>query len=131
MKFKKGDKVRFLNENDHGTVSRVLENGTIMVLNSDDFEVPARAADLILGLPMVPQRSYKPEPEKPAPKPQTTQSKTQPTERKFVDVNHDHSHDGEFQILAAFSLSTSASPKSAISTFILSTIALINWLTTT
>lgn len=102
MKFKKGDKVKFLNEDDHGTVSRVLENGTIMVLNSDDFEVPARAADLILDLPMVPQRSSKPEPEKPAPKPQTTQSKTQPTERKFVDVNHDHSHDGEFQILAAF-----------------------------
>lgn len=102
MKFKKGDKVRFLNENDHGTVSRVLENGTIMVLNSDDFEVPARAADLILDLPMTPQRNSQPEPEKTASKPQTTQSKNQPKERKFVDVNADHKDDDVFEILSAF-----------------------------
>ncbi|MCQ2973417.1 MAG: DUF2027 domain-containing protein [Bacteroidales bacterium] len=48
MKFKKGDKVKFLNEDDKGTVTRVLENGTIMVLNSDDFEVPAKASELII-----------------------------------------------------------------------------------
>ncbi|MBO4371296.1 MAG: DUF2027 domain-containing protein [Bacteroidales bacterium] len=102
MKFKKGDKVRFLNENDHGTVTRVLENGTVMVLNSDDFEVPARAADLILDLPMTPQRNSQPEPQKPEPKPVTTQSKNQPKERKFVDVNADHKNDNVFEILTAF-----------------------------
>lgn len=102
MKFKKGDKVRFLNENDHGTITRVLENGTVMVLNSDDFEVPARAADLILDLPMTPQRNAQPEPQKPEPKPVTTQSKNQPKERKFVDVNADHKNDDVFEILSAF-----------------------------
>lgn len=111
MKFKKGDKVRFLNENDHGTVSRVLENGTIMVLNSDDFEVPARAADLILDLPMTPQRNSQPEPEKPAPKPQTTQSKNQPKERKFVDINADHKDDDVFEILSAFVPSDPSKPE--------------------
>lgn len=102
MKFKKGDKVRFLNENDHGTVARVLENGTIMVLNSDDFEVPARAADLILDLPMTPQRAPQPEPQNPEPKPTTAQSKTQPKERKFVDVDANHNDDDIFEILSAF-----------------------------
>ncbi|MBO4243602.1 MAG: DUF2027 domain-containing protein [Bacteroidales bacterium] len=111
MKFKKGDKVRFLNENDHGTVSRVLENGTIMVLNSDDFEVPARAADLILDLPMTPQRNSQPEPEKPAPKPQTTQSKNQPKERKFVDINANHKDDDVFEILSAFVPSDPSKPE--------------------
>lgn len=48
MNFKKGDKVKFLNENDYGTVTRVLGNGIVMVLNSDDFEVPAEASQLIL-----------------------------------------------------------------------------------
>lgn len=48
MNFKKGDKVKFLNENDYGTVTRVMGNGVVMVLNSDDFEVPAQASQLIL-----------------------------------------------------------------------------------
>lgn len=48
MNFKKGDKVKFLNENDYGTVTRVMDNGIVMVLNSDDFEVPAKTSQLIL-----------------------------------------------------------------------------------
>ena len=102
MNFKKGDKVRFLNENDQGTITRILANGTVMVLNSDDFEVPARVSDLILDLPMTPQRKSQPEPEKPAPKERTAQSKTQPKERKFVDVNANHNDDDVFEILSAF-----------------------------
>ena len=48
MNFKTGDKVKFLNENDYGTVTRVMNNGIVMVLNSDDFEVPVQASELIL-----------------------------------------------------------------------------------
>ncbi|MBR4267089.1 MAG: DUF2027 domain-containing protein [Bacteroidales bacterium] len=48
MIFKKGDKVKFLNENDYGTITRVMDNGIVMVLNSDDFEVPAKTSELIL-----------------------------------------------------------------------------------
>jgi len=48
MNFKKGDKVKFLNENDYGTVTRVMENGIVMVLNSEDFEVPVKNSELIL-----------------------------------------------------------------------------------
>lgn len=51
MNFKKGDKVKFLYQNDHGTVTRVMGNGIVMVLNSDDFEVPAQACELILDAP--------------------------------------------------------------------------------
>ena len=102
MNFKKGDKVRFLNEDDYGTITRILANGTVMVLNSDDFEVPARVSDLILDLPMTPPRKSEPEPEKPTPKERTSQSKTQPKERKFVDVNANHNNDDVFEILSAF-----------------------------
>ncbi|MCQ2250793.1 MAG: DUF2027 domain-containing protein [Bacteroidales bacterium] len=48
MNFKKGDKVKFLYQNDHGTITRVIGEGKVMVLNSDDFEVPAMASELIL-----------------------------------------------------------------------------------
>ena len=48
MNFKTGDKVKFLNENDYGTVVRVLNNQTVIVLNSDDFEIPVNMSELIL-----------------------------------------------------------------------------------
>ncbi len=48
MNFKIGDKVKFLNENDYGTVVRVLNNQTVIVLNSDDFEIPVNMSELIL-----------------------------------------------------------------------------------
>jgi len=48
MNFKKGDKVKFLYQDDRGTVTRVIGEGKVMVLNSDDFEVPAMASELIL-----------------------------------------------------------------------------------
>ncbi|MCR5454653.1 MAG: DUF2027 domain-containing protein [Bacteroidales bacterium] len=65
MNFKKGDKVKFLNEDDHGTVTRVTGDGMIYVLNSDDFEVPVLARELILDPDAMPveKKSAKPEPE--------------------------------------------------------------------
>ncbi len=47
MNFKKGDKVRFLNDVGGGTVVRILENKMIEVLTEDDFEIPVLASDLV------------------------------------------------------------------------------------
>ncbi len=64
MNFKKGDKVKFLNEDDHGTVTRVTGDGMVYVLNSDDFEVPVLARELILDPDSMPveRKPSKPEP---------------------------------------------------------------------
>ncbi|MBQ3658247.1 MAG: DUF2027 domain-containing protein [Bacteroidales bacterium] len=67
MNFKTGDKVKFLNENDHGTVTKVMNNGIVMVLNSDDFEVPVQASELILDGSQPAQQPSLPQP-KPQPK---------------------------------------------------------------
>ena len=65
MNFKKGDKVKFLNEDDHGTVTRVTGEGLVYVLNSDDFEVPVMARELILDVDAMPveKKSDKPTPD--------------------------------------------------------------------
>lgn len=67
MNFKKGDKVKFLNEDDHGTVTRVTGDGMVYVLNSDDFEVPVLARELILDPDSVPAQKN---PTKTVPEPQ-------------------------------------------------------------
>lgn len=46
--FKKGDKVRFLNENEEGVVLSIASDGMVMVLTSDGFEFPVMASDLLL-----------------------------------------------------------------------------------
>lgn len=63
MNFKKGDKVKFLYQNDSGTVTRVMGDGIVMVLNSDDFEVPAQVSELILDTAAI----QKDEPKAPKP----------------------------------------------------------------
>lgn len=63
MNFKKGDKVKFLNEDDHGTVTRVTGDGMVYVLNSDDFEVPVMARELILDPDAMPAEKKAAEPE--------------------------------------------------------------------
>ncbi len=62
MNFKKGDKVKFLYQDDHGTVTRVMGNGIVMVLNSDDFEVPAQVSELILDASATEQEQKAPKP---------------------------------------------------------------------
>jgi hypothetical protein len=83
MNFKTGDKVKFLNENDYGTVTRVMNNGIVMVLNSDDFEVPVQASELILDAPQQPQqpqpqKKSAPEIRQPEPRNIVVQPKTKP-----------------------------------------------------
>ncbi len=48
MKYKKGDKVRFLNAVGEGTVTKTTQDGTIFVLDETGFEVPAAEDELIL-----------------------------------------------------------------------------------
>jgi hypothetical protein len=52
MKFKPGDKVSFLNDTGGGTINRIDENGRIIVLTGDGFEIPVSAKEL------VPARSF-------------------------------------------------------------------------
>jgi hypothetical protein len=47
VKFKSGDKVRFLNETGGGIVNKVNENGIIVVQTSDGFEIPVSSKELI------------------------------------------------------------------------------------
>ncbi len=47
MKFKPGDKVRFLNEKGEGIVNRII-NTTSVEVTIDDFEIPCLVSDLIL-----------------------------------------------------------------------------------
>ncbi len=46
MEFKKGDKVKFLNEAGGGVVSKVLENGQVLVQIEDGFEIPVIASQI-------------------------------------------------------------------------------------
>lgn len=46
--FKKGDRVRFLNESGEGEVLSIASDGTVLVLTSDGFEFPVMASDLML-----------------------------------------------------------------------------------
>ena len=40
VKFKSGDKVRFLNDIGGGIVNKVNDNGIVVVQTSDGFEIP-------------------------------------------------------------------------------------------
>ena len=74
MNFKKGDKVKFLNEDDHGTVTRVTGDGMVYVLNSDDFEVPVMARELILDPDALPvEKTVKKSAPEPQPEPRTSE----------------------------------------------------------
>lgn len=48
MNVKVGDKVRFLNDVGGGTVVKVIDKYKVMVLNEDDFEVPAPMSELVV-----------------------------------------------------------------------------------
>jgi hypothetical protein len=48
MKYKKGDKVRFLNSVGEGVISRILSDGTIYVLDETGFDVPVNESELVL-----------------------------------------------------------------------------------
>lgn len=47
VKFKSGDKVRFLNDIGGGIVNRVNDNGIVVVQTSDGFEIPVSSKELI------------------------------------------------------------------------------------
>jgi hypothetical protein len=47
VRFKQGDKVRFLNEVGGGVVTRVDANGAVFVETPDGFEIPVAAKDLV------------------------------------------------------------------------------------
>lgn len=48
MEVRVGDKVRFLNDVGGGTVTKVMDKRTVMVMNEFDFEVPAAINDIIV-----------------------------------------------------------------------------------
>ena len=48
MNVKVGDKVRFLNDVDGGTVVKIIDRQSVMVLNDDDFEVPTPVSELVV-----------------------------------------------------------------------------------
>jgi hypothetical protein len=48
MKFKKGDKVRFLNETGGGRITSVISGDMVNVKTQDGFEIPSRVNNLIL-----------------------------------------------------------------------------------
>ena len=48
MNVKVGDKVRFLNDIGGGTVVRIIDRQSVMVLNDDDFEVPTPVSELVV-----------------------------------------------------------------------------------
>ncbi len=48
MRFKIGDKVKFLNDTGGGKVSRIIANGYIYVMTDDGFEIPVNANELII-----------------------------------------------------------------------------------
>jgi len=62
MQFRKGDKVRFLNEKGEGTVTRILGGGQVMVEVEDGFEFPFPVAQLVPAIPV--EGSMRPEPAK-------------------------------------------------------------------
>lgn len=49
MKYKTGDRVRFLNDVGGGTINRIDDLGTIYVLTEDGFEVPVTEKDLVFN----------------------------------------------------------------------------------
>jgi hypothetical protein len=70
MKFKKGDRVRFLNDVGGGSVIRYDEQGQVYVLTEDGFEIPVSEKELViaggfaLNREQDEQRPAKPEPVK-------------------------------------------------------------------
>ena len=48
MNVKVGDKVRFLNDVGGGTVVKIIDRQSVMVLNDDDFEVPTPVSELVV-----------------------------------------------------------------------------------
>jgi len=59
MKIKEGDKVKFLNDVGGGTVTKMLDNETALVLNDTGFEIPVLINEL---LPEISQIQYSSEP---------------------------------------------------------------------
>ncbi len=58
MKFKVGDRVKFLNDVGAGVITGIVEKNTVLVRTEDDFEVPALLRDLVIA-----SGSYEPDEE--------------------------------------------------------------------
>jgi hypothetical protein len=48
MKYKIGDKVKFLNEVGGGTISKITGSSMVYVIDNDGFEIPVRATDIVV-----------------------------------------------------------------------------------
>lgn len=48
MEVRIGDKVRFLNQTGEGKVVKIINNKTVMVLDEDEFEIPATITNLVV-----------------------------------------------------------------------------------
>ncbi len=78
MKFKLGDKVKFLNEHGSGEVCKIVSSSMVHVRIEDGFEIPVLNSELVIDNEMGmydggkrPSQALTPEPPRPAPPPQT------------------------------------------------------------
>lgn len=74
MKFKKGDKVRFLNEKGEGVITRITHGGQVAHVDVDGFEIPFSVSEL------VPVYSVDDRPKTPSP----SSTSKPPTENEIV-----------------------------------------------
>lgn len=81
MQFRKGDKVRFLNEKGEGVVTRVLGGGQVMVEVEDGFEFPFLASQLVPAQPIDPLRGLTKKKEEP--QAEAVQAQTVSTPEQF------------------------------------------------
>ena len=63
MKYKIGDKVRFLNDVGGGTVSKIINSNMVHVMDEDGFEIPAMVGDIVVVGEVNHNNFKKPEPQ--------------------------------------------------------------------
>lgn len=80
MNVKVGDKVRFLNDVGGGTVVKVIDKYKVMVLNDDDFEVPAPMSELVVIESSADNRLRDTDGDEPKPKKKTAEPSSRGTD---------------------------------------------------
>lgn len=83
MQFRKGDKIRFLNETGEGVVTKLMGNGMVMVETTEGFEYPYPMAQLVPVEPI--QKEIKPEPLPEKQQPIRQRSASEPLNTRFPD----------------------------------------------
>ncbi len=100
MKFRKGDRVSFLNDIGGGTVNRVDEKGYVYVITADGFEIPVPEKELVhsASFSLDDRNSGRREPEKP--KETAAPKKKEP--EKSITIPRDVPANAQVNILVGF-----------------------------